>query len=264
MPDQLTIQGKNALVTGANRGLGAALVDALIERGAAKVYCGARDPSALSGMLHCHGARAQAVQLDMTKEAQIRDAGARLDDVDLLISNAGVTYMTPLMETTLEHSRLVMETNFFGPLQLIYAFAETLRRRRGGFIYILSLAGQLPARGAEIYSASKAAGAMLGHGARGALPEVAVSLVYPGLMDTDMMAATPLVKTSPREVANRSLDGWLAGQVSVFPDLHAEFTRDALVSQGRDILEDPFSVMGQIGARYVAARAAVSPAGTAG
>ena len=248
-----SIAGKNVLVTGTNRGLGASFVEALLDRGAAKVYCGARDVAKLSAALPRYGARAEAVPLDVTDTAQVKAAGQRLTDVDVLISNAGVTYITPLMETTLEEARRVMETNYFGPLQLIYAFAETLSRRKGGFIYVLSLAGLLPARGAELYSASKAAGSMLGIATRGALPDVAVSLVYPGLMDTDMMRATPIQKTSPRTIADRSLDGWLAGEFSVFPDLHAEFTRDAVIRQGADILADPHGVMAQVGARYAAA-----------
>jgi short-subunit dehydrogenase len=190
----------------------------------------------------------------VTDASQIAAAARRLTELDILISNAGVTYMTPFKETTIEHARLVMETNFFGPLQLMYAFGETLSRRKGGYIYILSLAGLIAAQGAEVYSASKAAGAMVGHGLRGAFPDVAVSLVYPGLMDTDMMASATLKKTSPEEVGSRTLDGWLAGELSVFPDLHAEFTRDAFVSQGADILADPPQVMRAIIERYISVR----------
>ena len=245
-----TVQGKVALVTGANRGLGAAFVEALMARGASKVYCGARDLTKLQPALDRFPGRTAAVELDVTDGGQIRAAGKRWTDVDILISNAGVTYITPLLETNLADARRVMETNYFGPLQLIYAFADTLRARGGGFIYVLSLAGLLPARGAELYSASKAAGSMLGLAAHAALESVAVSLVYPGLTDTDMMRSAPVAKTPPREVADRALDGWERGELSVFPDLHAQLVREALVSEASEVLTDPHGVMRNVSVRY--------------
>jgi NAD(P)-dependent dehydrogenase (short-subunit alcohol dehydrogenase family) len=248
-----TIEGRIALVTGANRGLGAAFVEVLLDRGAAKVICSARDPSSLT--LSRFGPRAEAVKLDVTDTASIQSAAQGLAELDLLVSNAGITYMTPLMDTTLEHSRLVMETNFFGPLQLVYAFGRRLNDRGGGFISILSLAGLVPAGGAAIYSASKAASAMVGHAINAALPDVAVSLVYPGLMDTDMMKTAKAPKTPPAEVARRSIEGWLAGEHSVFPDLHAECARDAFLHNGQALLASPLSVMGEVSRQYIEKRA---------
>jgi NAD(P)-dependent dehydrogenase (short-subunit alcohol dehydrogenase family) len=255
MSENRAIAGRTALVTGANRGLGAALVEELLDRGAAKVYCGARDPSKLTNSLDRYGPRVEAVKLDVTNTLEVEAAAKRLTDLDILISSAGITYLAPLLETTLATARQIMETNYFGPLQLIYAFAETLSKRKGGFIYILSLAALAPAPDAELYSASKAAGSMLGHAAARILPNVAVSLSYPGSMDTDMMKSWDIAKTSPQEIAKNTLDGWCAGDVSIFPDLHSQYLRDAVVGRSAELLTNPFALMDDARDKFFAARA---------
>jgi NAD(P)-dependent dehydrogenase (short-subunit alcohol dehydrogenase family) len=254
MGNKRTIEGKTLLVTGANRGLGAALVEAAFARGAGKVYCGARDMSSFGAGLDRFGGRAIPVQLDVTSEADVTAAAAALTDLDIVVSNAGVTYMVPLLETTMQGARDTMETNFFGPLRLVHAFGPHLNARNGGYISVLSLAALLPAQGAELYSASKAASVMLGHAARQALPDVAVSLAYPGLMDTDMMRSSAFAKTSPQEIAANILDGWTSGDTAVFPDLHSQYLRDAFVGRAAEVLVDPNALMRDALLRYLEAR----------
>jgi len=254
MGDDRTFEGKTLLVTGANRGLGAALVEAAFAKGAAKIYCGARDVAGFGSALDAFGGRAIPLSLDVTNDAHVA-AAAALADIDIVVSNAGVTYMVPLLETTMEGARATMETNFFGPLRLVHAFGPSLDARGGGFISILSLAALVPAHGAELYSASKAAGVMLGHAVRGALPNVAVSLAYPGLMDTDMMRSSDFAKTSPQEIAANILDGWAAGDSAVFPDLHSQYLRDEFVGRPEEVLVDPYVLMRDALLRYLEARA---------
>lgn len=242
MDKSLSVAGKNLLITGANRGLGAALVRAAWEGGAAKIYCGARDVDSFGEELSGYGGRAIPIKLDVTEDCDIAEA-AKIDDLDILVSNAGVTYMVSLFETTLEGARATMEANYFGPLRLIYAFGEQLQQRHGGLISVLSLAGLVPARAAELYSASKAAGMMLGHAARAALPDVAVSLAYPGLMDTDMMRSSDFPKTSPQAIAAAILDGWAKGEAAIFPDRHSQFLRDEFVSRPQELLTNPYALM---------------------
>jgi NAD(P)-dependent dehydrogenase (short-subunit alcohol dehydrogenase family) len=256
MASNREISGKTALVTGANRGLGAALVGALLDQGAAKVYCGARDPSSLARVLDRYGSRVEAVKLDVTDSAQVEAAAEALTDLDILVSSAGATYLSPLLETRLATARHTMETNYFGPLQLVLAFAETLKQRDGGFIYILSLAALAPAPEAELYSASKAAGMILGHAVQRALPNVAVSLCYPGAMDTDMLEGWEIAKTPPQDVARITLDGWRAGDMAIFPDLHARLLRDTVLARGPELLTDPYALMDEALTKYLAATAA--------
>ncbi|KQZ73755.1 hypothetical protein ASE06_15570 [Sphingopyxis sp. Root214] len=237
------IAGRTLLVTGANRGLGAALVEHALELGAGKVYAGVRDVSSLADRYAAHGDRVVPVTLDVTNDEQVARAAETLTDVDILLSNAGVTYMVPLLEATIEGARQTMETNYFGPLRLIKAFGPGLEARQGALISILSLAALVPAQGAELYSASKAAGVMLGHAASLAFPSVAVSLCYPGLMDTEMMQSSELPKTSPQEIARNILSGWVAGEIAIFPDGHARLLREEYVARPTAILDQPYSIM---------------------
>ena len=105
MPGNRDIAGKTALVTGANRGLGMALVDALLEQGAAKVYCGARDPSKLAALQERHGSRVEGIRLDVTDAGQVEAAARALTDLDILVSCAGTTYLSPMLETPLATAR---------------------------------------------------------------------------------------------------------------------------------------------------------------
>lgn len=247
------VAGRTALVTGANRGLGAALAEELLARGAARVWLAARNPDSLADALARHGELVRAIRLDVTDDADVANAARTLPDLDLLVSNAGVTYITPLPDTTLHDAWQTMDINFFGPYRLMQAFAPMLNARRGGIIQILSLAALAPAQDAELYSASKAAGVMLVHAARRNWPDLALSMSLPGLMDTDMMEESPLPKTPAATIAAHTIDGWEQGLLSIFPDLHAEHLRRQYVAAGSLLLEDPYVIMQQAIQGYLAA-----------
>ena len=124
----MKISGSTALVTGANRGLGKALVDALRSGGAKKIYASARNPSDIS-----RDAIVQPLTLDITDAKQIDAAAARCSDVAILINNAGIARFTAaLAAPTMENARLEMETNYFGTLAMCRAFAPILKKNGGG------------------------------------------------------------------------------------------------------------------------------------
>ena len=217
------INGAVALVTGANRGIGRALVEALLARGAKKVYAAARDPRALQILTD---ERLVPLELDVTNAEQVRMVEAAAPDIDLLFNNAGVALSSSLSNATaLDDARREMEVNYFGALRLIQHLAPSLARNGGGAIVnVGSAAGLTNVPFLPTYSASKAALHSLTQAARILLGAQGTKVfgVYAGPVDTDMVRELPLPKTSPREVAFALLDGIEAGRDDIFPDPFAQ------------------------------------------
>jgi NAD(P)-dependent dehydrogenase (short-subunit alcohol dehydrogenase family) len=209
---------KNAvvLVTGANRGLGQAFVNALLQAGAAKIYAAARDPSSitLSGVV--------PIKLDVTNASDIAAAAARCTDLTLLINNAGIYNNSSFLAAgSADAARAELETNFFGPLRLSQAFAPILKANGGGAIVnVLSVLSWLNISAAATYSASKSAAWSLTNGLRNELrPQgTQVVSVHVGFMDTDMASKVDAPKIPPLDVARQALYALEAGQDEVLAD----------------------------------------------
>jgi NAD(P)-dependent dehydrogenase (short-subunit alcohol dehydrogenase family) len=210
----MTITNSIAFVTGANRGIGAAFVDALLAAGAARVYAAAR--VALSHP----DPRVIPVVLDVTDPAAIAAAAAKAGDVTLLINNAGALEGGDVFAAGVDALERQLTVNALAPLRLAAAFAPALRSSQGAVVNILSVVALAPMPGLASYSASKAAAASLTGSLRATLAAdgVAVHAVYPGPVDTDMAAGIELPKTSPADVARAVLAGVAAGDGEIFPD----------------------------------------------
>src|SRR5262245_13592028 len=117
----MKLQDTSAFITGANRGLGRALVDALLERGARKVYAASRD-----GAVTHPDRRVVAVRLDVTDPAQVRAAAAAAPEVRLLINNAGTLASMSLFGTDPAQFRRDLDVNFHGMLEVTRAFVPHL------------------------------------------------------------------------------------------------------------------------------------------
>jgi NAD(P)-dependent dehydrogenase (short-subunit alcohol dehydrogenase family) len=213
------IEGKVALVTGASRGIGRALTEALLARGVKKVYATARHQESLRDL---RDERLVLLRLDVTDAVQIRIAAEAAPDVEIVFNNAGVSLAEGIADSTvLSQARREMEVNYFGPLQLLQSLAPSLASNGGGAVVnIGSAAGLTNVPFFPTYSASKAALHSLTQAARILLRAqgTAVFGVYPGPVDTDMVRELAMPKTSPREVALSILDGIEAGQEDIFPD----------------------------------------------
>jgi NAD(P)-dependent dehydrogenase (short-subunit alcohol dehydrogenase family) len=244
----MELTGRAALVTGANRGVGGALVDALFDRGASKVYAGARDPRSLADAAQHHGSRLVPVQLDVTSPADIDAAAKACPDVEILVSNAGLAPAGPVLETSDQLIREVFEVNVFGPMALVRAFAPLLIEKRGGLLFINSVTGLIVSRSSPVYGASKAAQRMLALGLREHLrgSGVVVTTSHPGFIDTDMAAEVPYPKATPRSVADDSLDGLAAEQTVVFGDALAELVEAALITRMPEVLTEPQQLMTEL------------------
>jgi NAD(P)-dependent dehydrogenase (short-subunit alcohol dehydrogenase family) len=240
----LKIKDAVAVVTGANRGIGLAFVRELLERGARKIYAAGRDPKGLDAIVALDRTRVVALRLDLLDQKQITEAAATTGAIDLLVNNAGVAALGSILNGSPELVARDMQTNYFGTLNVIRAFAPQLEKSGGGAIVnllsVVSLAN-MPALGG--YSASKAASWSMTQAVRAELAKknISVHAVFPGPVDTDMAKDIQLPKTSPRDVARAVLDGVESGQDDITPD-----------SMSRDVhgawLKDPKGVERQFGA----------------
>ncbi len=238
----MRIEGAVALVTGANRGIGRAYVEALLTRGAAGIYAGARDPGRLADLARAHPARVVPLRLDITDAADIAAAAGRCRDVTLLINNAGINNQAGLIAAAdLAAARAEMETNYFGTLQMCRAFAPVLGANGGGAIVtMLSILARvnLPMYGS--LSASKAASLSATQGVRAELAGqgTLVVAVMPGAVDTEMERNFPPPKLPPAEVARAALDAVEQGIEEVYPGDMAEGMRQGLAADPKAVERD--------------------------
>lgn len=222
------IEGRTAFVTGANRGIGLALTRELLNRGAAKIYAGARQPGSLEALAHEFGERLVPVQLDVTSEQQVVDAAAAAPDVDLLINNAGVVdWDNPMFVggDWIQAGQQEMAVNVFGTYRMTDAFVPILRANgRGTIVNVLSAAAFAPLPALPSYSVSKAALHSLTQVSRMVLAKDAIEVlgVYPGPVDTDMGRPAPFAKALPADVATAIVSGIEAGTEDILPDAGAE------------------------------------------
>jgi NAD(P)-dependent dehydrogenase (short-subunit alcohol dehydrogenase family) len=200
----MDLDGAVALVTGANRGIGAELVRQLLERGAGTVYAAARDASSVA-------ARDGVVPLglDVTDPRQVEAAARAAGDVEVVVNNAGISTGTPLVSGDEAAIRRELDTNFYGPLLVTRAFAPVLAANGGGAVVnILSALSWFTAPGAGAYAASKAAAWMLTDSTRVELAAQGTHVVgvHMGLVDTDMSRGMDAPKLAVADLAAAALD----------------------------------------------------------
>lgn len=231
----MNIENKTILITGANRGIGRALVDEALIRGAKRVYAGTR-----SNQPHADK-RVTPVSLDVTDVSQIEQVANDVGTLDVLINNAGVAIYDDLINSDAIERHLAV--NFLGTLKVTRAFLPLLRRSRGAIVNNLSLAALASLPIIPGYSISKAAAANMTQSLRAVLAAhgVSVHAVFLGPIDTDMNRGLDIPKASPASAARGIFDGLEKGEEDIFPDPASQLIADSWRAGAAKALERQFA-----------------------
>lgn len=212
----MNITGKTILITGTNRGLGKALVEEALRRGARQVYAGTRVP------IEHSDERVTPLTLDITNAAQIQEVAEQVTSLDILINNASISLSNNLSDRTAikEHLAVI----FYGTYDMTQAFLPLLTRSRGAIVNVLSVAALAALPVIPSYSLAKAAAFNLTQSLRALLAGQGVSVhaVLPGPIDTEMSRSLNIPKASPESVARAIFEGVEKGEEEIFPDPMSE------------------------------------------
>jgi short-subunit dehydrogenase len=237
------IKGKTALVTGANRGIGKAIVESLLNNGATKVYAAVRNTDSASPLVKEYGDKVVPIQFDLGEPNVITAAAEQTQDVQVVVNNAGVLQMSDLMSNdAIEALEFEMKINTFGLMRIAQAFAPILKANDGGaFVQVNSIASMKCFSDFATYSASKAAAYSITQALREILSQqgTAVLSVHPGPILTDMTDATGLqdIAEPPSVVAEGIISALKSGDFHLFPDSMAKQFESAYKNFADNIIE---------------------------
>ena len=208
----MQIEGSTILITGANRGIGRALVDAALSEGAGRIYAGTRVE------FEHPDARVVPLRIDVTDVGQVAEAASRAEQLDVLINNAGIALYDDLTDPSALEAHLAV--NLFGTYAVTRALLPALERSGGALVNNVSMMALAPFPATPAYAVSKAAVFNLTQSLRGLLGPrgVSVHAVLTGPTDTDMTRGYEIPKATPRSVAEAILEGLEAGEEEIFPD----------------------------------------------
>jgi NAD(P)-dependent dehydrogenase (short-subunit alcohol dehydrogenase family) len=238
----MNIEKKTVLFTGGNRGIGRALVDEALRRGAKRVYAGTR------AALPYIDERVTALALDVTNAAQIRAAVEKVDSLDVLINNAGVAIYDDLSKLDVIEQHLAV--NLLGALKVTNAFLPLLKRSKGAIVNNLSLAALAALPVIPAYSISKAAAFNMTQSLRALLAGqgVTVHSVVLGPVDTDMNRGFEIPKASTETAARGIFDGLQKGEQDIFPDPASQALAEGWRTGALKELERQFAAFAQTAA----------------
>jgi len=226
-----SVQGKVVLITGANRGIGKALVEAFVEHGATKIYAAVRTLESAQPLVDKFAAAASVeivpVYMDLSKPESITTTAATITDVDIVINNAGIlTYTSPLHSDAVANMKQEMQVNVYGFMTVAQAFAPLLKQKgKAAALCQINSVGSLRSHPAvATYAATKAASYAITQSLRMELQPhgVHVMSVHPGPVMTDMVASNAALQkhtvAAPEDVAQEVIRSLQAGEFLCFPD----------------------------------------------
>ena len=214
----MSFDKKVVFVSGTNRGIGKAIVEALLKYPVKKVYASARK---IEDLPKYNDSRVVPIRLDISNQKEIRQAASLAQDVDILINNAGALSFASILTGKEEYLKRDMLVNYFGTVDMIQAFVPIIAKKgQGAIANISSIVGLAPMYPAGGYSASKAALHSATQSLRAELKSkhITVHGIYPGPIDTDMSKGFDMPKTSPQVTAENILKGIIVGKEEIYPD----------------------------------------------
>ena len=236
----MDLYGKTALITGANRGIGEATVNALFEKGVSKVYLAVRDTESTTQLHAKYADKVETLQVDVTDKKSVQALAEKARDTHIVVNNAGIMkHESPLSENAEEALRREFEVNVFGLIHVAQAFASTLISNNGAIVQLNSIASVKTFGDISTYCASKAATYSLTQGLREKLSDEGVSVIsiHPGPIGTDMGKNAGFDDApGPEVVANAIVKALESEAFHTFPDETAKHIGDAYASFANNII----------------------------
>lgn len=242
----ISIKNKVALVTGANRGIGKAIVDSFIKHGAKKVYLAVRNPASTSALEKQYGDKVVTLKADVADGESIKQLAEHTKDVDILVNNAGIMQISsPLSDNAEASLSQQFDVNVFGLMRVANAFSATLERNKGVLVQLNSIASIKTFGDIATYCASKAAAYSITQGLKDKWADKGISVlsVHPGPIGTDMGTEAGFTGAPEANIVSEGIVTALQnGDFHLFPDPMAQQIEAAYQSYADAIITADISV----------------------